>query len=282
MKAKLSLFVLCLTLCWACSQSEAERKHEQAMALLDKVDSLKTAKVFPQAKKYLDSAMHLGELDTMVLRLVAEERRVVNFEEAEYELAHLNKMIDSLNTIIKAELPSFQVLKNKYYDTKELMEEKHLAKIAQQEKSYLRCRLDTLANMQVSSIYVGSKAIEHNQMILEQNGIHQLTTQAMAYDQAMNYQYKAGAKYWELVQYYTLDSDQFATFIEKLKDEPLKMTLLQDGKKRTELTISTGEVKALKQSVRLYRLYDERKVLLKLEQKFGKRFIRLERELGNA
>lgn len=269
---------LALLLLFSCKEENS--KHKQALAMLQKAKELEKTDAFTAAINKVDSAIALAPIDTAILRQATDIKRHIYLQEANDKLLTIQDSLIQLAKRIPQQLNRFNRVQNKYYATELNYQHPYFTALDKKEQSYLRIRLDSLGGIHLASIYVGNKAIEHEQINLQEpKGEQNYRSQMIAYDKALNYRFKLGNKSWEIVSYGDQDSKAMAQFLQtSIADKRihnLELHYLSLRKSKHHIRFDKRYTKAIEESLELYHLLYRRDSLRREEAKFARRFIRL-------
>lgn len=262
--------------------------HKDAMLLVSQADSLTSQGDYTLALKLLDSVDNAYTADLEARKEVLEVRRKAQLVESQQVLAQLDSMAPLLEDSIRQAAEPFIAEQNKVYDTPLLMTLPVLSKDRNPMVSYLRAQTDTMGNLIFTSVYYGPKALNHDAIELEAKGETGVAykTAAVKYDGGLNYRFKDGGLFAELVTYPRKDAVELSDVIEKADtlNKPIQMTYYGSGAqtKVQSFTLSGPRVKALAQTVRLARLYDHRFTLRRMQRTHAIRIERIEAKIDSV
>ncbi len=274
-----SLFsALILFVCFSCTSEEG--KHKEAMKMLEEAKVLEGEEAFSEAIAKVDSAIALAPIDTAVLRLSTGLKRYIYLQEANYKLLSIHKELSELSKEIPPLLKVFDKVENKYYATELRYQHPAFTAMDRYDKPYLRLRLDSLGDIHIASVYVGSKEIKHNRIKLQdKQDNNNYLSQKIDYDKALNYRYKVGSKHWEIISYGEADSRAMAEFLDhklcEVQKKNVELQYLNGNSLRYKIQLNKGLCEGINKSLVLYKLLHRRDSLRQEQGKYARRFVRL-------
>lgn len=259
---KLYLGLLLLTAC----TSEAKMRTE-----LQHADSLGQVGRYTEALELLEGIRTNAASSNEEIREAIEQKNKWRLQEAEQELIRLDTELGALKNQIETLLKDFNPLG---HPPALLYCHKHLTAEAQGHTPHLRAEVDTLGNLQLTSVFVGSKAIHHSALRLSSQGGTTRRTLDVPHDDAFNYRYADGEQYWELVTYSRTYLGELAPLDVPLTGQ-VRVELLSSGQSASQWTMDSKTKAALQATIQLQGLLAKRQSLRQEQLKYAQRFVRL-------
>lgn len=273
----LLLFSLLLMLSTACHQ---DRKQE-VQQLLSAMRKAYEAADYSGVRLLADSLHNHYATDTVARREALTLSREAECKEAERNMQYADSMLRIVSARIDSLAPSFK--KNTPTESGEF--EYFLAGFGPaptEERTRLRCRADTLGQLHVLSVYVGSKSILHTALRLsDAQTKSSIQTADVPFDGALNYRFADLGLNYELVTYPQEETAKLADFFMQADSEghALRAELLSKGKVVHSFPISRADVKALSSTARIRQLFDSRQTFRHERAKAQKRITYLKEKL---
>ncbi|MDO4707064.1 MAG: hypothetical protein Q4A61_01405 [Porphyromonadaceae bacterium] len=274
MKTRECLYIICIGLILALSSCGRDRSV--GTNTLAQADSLIAEGQFATALELLEQLRTNPKATSTEVRQAIEAKGKVRLREAEAELLRLDSVLRELEGQIRASLNSFVVTgqgHNPNYCHKRLLPEDL------NTQPHLRAVVDSLGELQLTSVYVGSQVIGHSALRLSTKARgDEATTLALPHDAALNYRYFDSERHWELVTYTKEHLDPLLPILRELPEWGLRIDLLASGRSVAGWVGDTGTIAALRETMNLRELLLERQRLRQVQTKYAQRFVRLEQK----
>lgn len=222
---------------------------------------------YTTALEQVQVATTLASSDTLILRRALEQRRSIYKHEAAERIPLLEDSIAQLDVQLSLIARDFSTQSEQTYDTEPKHVHRRLTAQAQGATPHLRAMV-TPEGLSIVSVYAGSSGVGHTALrLVAEGGAGRYETPQVAPDGALNYTYYDGVRQWELVTYPPESCSQMGAFIAELSEgSRLRVELLAGDKIVARWTISPSDLSALRATIDLAHILDERK---HMDQRLG-------------
>lgn len=255
-------------------------KKKGAELLLRRTDSARIAGDYALAYSLLDTLNNTYLTDTVSRREGITLRKVIMLDEAKRNLNYIDSVSPQLQQAIEKAMAGFVKVHNEEYNTTveyylpNLLPEKNL------QRSYLRASANEYGGFILTSVYRGSRALDHTAVCLTPNGnLSPVYTSVVPYDDGLNYRYRDGGTYVELVTYPVAESMSIGDLFTQAVREKLtiKMDYLAgENKVMNTIRLSAEDILAISRTAELAHLLGEQNRLRKNAETARRRIERLE------
>ncbi len=262
-----------------------QRNGHAAQQLLRQADSARTAGDYALAYRLIDSLNKTYLTDTINRRLGMSLKRAVMSEEAARNRRYIDSLMPMMQRRIDSTLRDFTLYGNTQYGTPQEYFHPSLLPDQNRNRSYLRAAIQEGGNCTLTSVYQGNHVLNHTAVKLRMMPDDiTAATESVAYDGGLNYRYRDGSLFNELVSYQPQQSQAVIQMIQQAAHEKksLRMAYLSEsGKTLHEIALSPADVQALAQTLQLSDLLMQRNALQRDAEKADRRMTRLQDQTPN-
>lgn len=273
-------FCVGMLLLLSCQKSEHAGRQ-----LLQQADSARTAGDYALAYRLIDSLNKTYLTDTINRRLGMTLKRAVMSEEAARNRRYIDSLMPLMQQRIDSTLRDFTLYGDTRYGTTPEYYRPVLLPARNLNRSYLRAAVQKGGDCTLTSVYSGGRALNHCAVKLHiMPDDITAATETVAYDGGLNYRYRDGGLFAELVSYQPQQSQAVTQLIRQAAREKksLRMAYLSDsGQVLHEITLSQTDVQALAQTLQLSDLLMQYNSLQRDAEKADRRMARLQNQTQN-
>jgi len=268
-------FLICLPLFFiACSSNK-----KQAIVFLDNARKLYEQGECTSAKNNLDSIKKLFPKEFEIQRQGLQLKRQIDIKEQERNLNFCDSMLKVRSAEADTMKSKFLFEKDPKYDDVGKYMDKSQRLEARMQSSYIRTTVNELGEILFSSVYYGSRPIQHSQLKVSKVNGEYAETQSIPYDGGLNYSFANEGMTTEVVTYTQGRDSGAIQFIYNNKDVPVKAEYLNSGKVVYSLMISSADKNALAKTFDFAVILSDIEKLKKEKEKSSQRLKYLENKI---
>ena len=216
---------------------------KQATVYLENSQKLYEQGEYTSAKNQLDSIKILFPKEFEVQKQGLLLRRRIEVKEQERNLNFCDSLLTVRSAQAEAMKPGFLFEKDPKYDDTGKYIDKSQRVEAKLQTSYIRTSVNELGEIQLSSVYYGSRPIHHSRLKVSKSNGEYAETEIIPYDGGMNYSFVDGGMTTEVVTYIQGKDNGVIQFIYNNEESALKAEYL--GKESYAFTISASDKNVL-------------------------------------
>jgi len=216
---------------------------KQAIAYLENAQKLYERSEYVSAKNTIDSIKSRFPKEFEIQKQGLTLKRKVEIKEQERNSVFCDSVLKVRLAEAETMKPGFLFEKDTTYDDVGKFVDKNQRLEARLQSSYIRTQVNEVGEILLSSVYYGSRPIQHSRLKVSKANGEYAETEVIPYDGGLNYSFVDGGMTTEVVTYTKGKDDGVIQFIYNNKDSVLKAEFI--GKEKYALTISTADKKVL-------------------------------------
>ena len=268
-------YFICLLLFFiACNSNK-----KQATAYLEKAQKLYEQGEYALAKNDVDNIKELFPKEFGVQRQGLQLKRRIEVKEQEQHLIFCDSILIIRLAEAETMKPGFLFEKDPLYDDVGKYIDKNQQLEAKLQTSYIRTNVNELGEILFSSVYYGSRPIQHTQLKVSKTDGDYIETLPVPPDGGLNYSFIDGGATTEIVTYTKGKDNGVIQFIYDNKESVLKAECL--GKEKYTFTISSADKNVLVKTIDFAVILADIERLKKEKVKSSQRLLYLESKLSD-
>ena len=250
---------------------------KQATIYLVNAQKLYEQGEYVSAKNNLDSIKNLFPKEFEIQKDGLKLRRKIEIKENEQNISFCDSMLIIRLAEAEKMKSGFVYEKNPEYDDVGKYIDKNQSVEAKLQSSYIRTQVNELGVILFSSVYYGSRAIQHTKLKVSKSNNEYVETQAIPRDGGLNYSFIDGGMTTEIVTYTQGKDNGVIKFIYDNKESVLKAEY--SGKEKYSFTISASDKNVLVKTFNFSVVLSDIEKLKKEKEKSFLRILYLEDKL---